>query len=80
MQEGPRSVNEPMLIPLLLAGILIHASVLTGLNLIVYIVGLYWNAGTANPSHFHPKSVYYQAHKKTSILISWTREYSRCLS
>jgi len=65
MQEGPRSVNEPMLIPLLLAGILIHASVLTGLNLIVYIVGLYWNAGTANPSHFHPKSVYYQAHKKT---------------
>jgi Ca2+-transporting ATPase len=52
MKEGPRKTDEPILVPLLLVGMVIHNIILTALNLVIYIVGLKWFVGTADRSFY----------------------------
>jgi Ca2+-transporting ATPase len=45
MEEGPRKLSEPIVDKLMMAGVVVHSTILTVLCLACYVVGLSWHTG-----------------------------------
>ena len=51
MKQGPRPPDESLIDKVMMAGIIIHNIVLTGLAIGVFVTGLSWETGSWNADH-----------------------------